>query len=136
MTLSHLSHLCQQIDTMRVKIQMKSKQSMSWIKSRREKLDLTQEELAARLQLQGIEASRSAVSAWEIGRNTPQFNEPTVLVAFARALKLSETEVLKLAGYNTQTTHSAQGERAAYIVDQMPDDRRDLAIKILEQLLT
>jgi len=109
---------------------------MSWIKNRREQLSLTQDELAARLQLEGVEASRSAVSAWETGRNKLQFDDPVIRLGFARVLRFSESELMKLEGYPTEpSSYSEQAERAAYIVDQLPDERRDLALKLLEQLL-
>ncbi|MBK8028210.1 MAG: helix-turn-helix transcriptional regulator [Chloroflexi bacterium] len=109
----------------------------SWLRQRREAVGIdTQDELAAKLQLEGVSITRAAVSHWENGRNDPPLKEPHFLRALARVLKVTETELLRIAGYPTENSlHSEQAERAAYIVDQLPEDRRELAVKLLEQLL-
>jgi len=109
----------------------------NWLRERREAIGIdTVAELAAKLQLEGINISRAGVSHWENERNDPPLKDPNFQRALGRVLKLSETELLKLAGYPTEpSSYSEQAERAAYIVDQLPDERRDLALKLLEQFL-
>lgn len=112
--------------------------SMNWLKQKREQVGInSQEELAARLQLEGINVTRAAISHWENGRNRPAFDDPDFTQALARVLRLTPPELLKLAGYQVaRTNHTDAGERGAAIIDSLPPDRQNLAIKLLEQLLT
>lgn len=109
---------------------------MNWLKMRREKVGIgSQEELAAHLQLEGIDITRSAVSHWENGTRQPPLNNPIFRQALARILRMSEPEILKMAGYKVATTYSDDAERAASIVEQLTPDKRELALRLLEQFL-
>jgi transcriptional regulator with XRE-family HTH domain len=108
---------------------------MNWLKIRREELDLSQEELAARLQADGIEISRSGVSAWETERNNPPLEEEAFRKALAHALRLSIHELLARAGFETiQGRQSREAEVAASLVERMPPDKRKMALRILEAM--
>ncbi len=107
----------------------------SWIRERRGELHITQEELAARLQLAGLDVTRATVSHWENGRHALPLENPIYAKAIADALKLSVRDVLILAGYDvSQKQPSRAAQRAAHIIDSLPKDKQDLAIRILEQL--
>lgn len=108
---------------------------MNWLKQRRRELGLSQDELAARLQTEGLDIERSAVSAWEAGRNKPKLGDAHYRRALSKVLKLSEQQLLLLAGYEIPTSHSVAAERAASIVEQLTPDKQELAVKLLEQLL-
>lgn len=110
---------------------------MNWLKTKRERVGITsQEDFAARLQLEGITVTRSSISHWENGRFQPPLDNPDFRQALVRILKLSEPEILKLAGFKVEASHhSDEAERAAMIVDQLPPDKRGLAVRLLEQLL-
>lgn len=110
----------------------------NWLKQRRELVGIeTQDEFALRLQLEGINISRAAISHWENGRNDPPLDDPEFRAVLARILKLSPVEILRLAGYEVMTPpHTSEAERAAFILDQLTNERdRQLALAILEQFL-
>lgn len=109
---------------------------MNWLRERREQLGLNQEELAAQLQIEGVErVTRVSISNWETGRHKPPLNNPYFRMALAKVLKMSVKEILKLSGFEIQNAHTDEAERAAYIVDQLSDKDRSLVLKILEQFL-
>lgn len=108
---------------------------MNWLQSRLKELDITQDELAARLQVEGLKTSRSTVSAWVTGRNNVPFKNMETRRALAKALKLSTREMLRMAGYETETTnHTKEGELAAILIDQMTPEDREKILKIVETL--
>lgn len=108
----------------------------SWLSLKRKSLNLSQEELVARLQIEGVEVSRGMLSHWETGRNDMPLNDPVFVKALAHALRLTVLDVLIFSGYEIQTSpRTEEASRAANIVDQLPEDQRSLAIGLLEQLL-
>jgi transcriptional regulator with XRE-family HTH domain len=111
--------------------------SINWLRKQRELVGIdTQEDLATKLQLEGINVTRASVSHWENERNNPPLDDPDFRKALARVLKVSQPELLKLAGYEVaRLPHSEAAERGAFIIDQLPADEQDLAVKILEQFL-
>lgn len=107
----------------------------NWLKARRRELGLSQEELAARLQVQGIDYTAGAISHWETGRYSIPLEESEFRKALAEALKMSVTAMLIAAGYEVKQGYSEAAQHAAEIVDQLPPSRQSLAVSILEQLL-
>jgi transcriptional regulator with XRE-family HTH domain len=110
-------------------------QKSNWLKTLREQNQITQEELAVRLQLQGMNTSRSSIASWETGKHDPPLNNREFRIALSQILRVSIKSMLKMAGYEVDQEHTALGERAASIIDQMPEDKQQLAIKLLEQLV-
>ena len=108
---------------------------MNWLRQRREELGLTQDELTARLQTEGLDISRSTLSHWEVGRFKPPLGDKASRDSLARALRMSVKEMLKRSGYDVTLERSEAAERAAYLVDQMDEDMQDKAVRILETLL-
>lgn len=109
---------------------------MAWLKQRREELQLSQEELTKLLNDKHHLLSRSAVSAWENSRSGPSLDDKDYRNYLARALQLDVTELLRRAGYEVlPSKHTNEGERAAFIVDQLPPSKRELALKLLEALI-
>ena len=106
-----------------------------WLKTYRKKLNLTQEELAARLQVSGFEVTAAALSHWETGRYKPPLHDIEFRNAMASILRISQQELLAAAGYETEQHHTELGERAADIVDSLKPDQQRLVIGILEQFL-
>ncbi len=106
-----------------------------WLRKRRIELDLNQEELAARLQVSGFSASRASISHWENGRHEPPLDDAAFRQSMARALKLSVTEMLEIAGYEvTQPVQSENARRAAAIIERLPEDAQDVALDLLKSL--
>jgi transcriptional regulator with XRE-family HTH domain len=109
---------------------------MNWLRQRREELKLNQDELTARLQVEGVAITRASVSNWENGKHSMPLNDPEFRVRLAKAVKLSEREILQLSGYDIgQFGHTDEGERAASIVDRLPAEKKELAIKLLEAMV-
>lgn len=106
-----------------------------WLRHLREQIDLTQEELAARMQLEGADVSRSTIASWEVGRYPPPLNNPVIRHALANALRVNVRMLLSLAGYEVDTDHSVWAERAASIIDRLPEEKQRLALRIVEQLM-
>lgn len=134
--LASISKSCQHIDTIPIKADAESLGTeMNWLRTRREYVGIhTQEEFARLLQLSGLSISRAAISHWENGRYDIPLKDVRIRSILAKVLKLSEPELLSLAGYETLSSHSAAGERAAAIVDRLPAHKQELAIKLLEQV--
>lgn len=105
----------------------------SWLRTYRNKLRITQEELAARLQTRGFEYSAGAISHWEKGRYKPPIHNEEFRNVLASILRITPQEMLSAAGYETEQEHSEAGERAATILDRLPPDKQQLALSILEQ---
>lgn len=106
-----------------------------WFRARRKELNLSQEELAARLQLQGIDITTSSISHWETGRYIMPLDNPDFRKALASALKMSIPAILIAAGYEVTGEYSEAAQHAAEIVERLPPDRQTLALGILKQLL-
>lgn len=110
--------------------------SNNWLRQLREKAGIeTQDDLAARLQLEGFNVGRGAIGHWETGRNTPPLDDPELRTILAKVLRVSEPELLRQAGYPVIRTHRSElAEQAADIVDELSPDKQDLAVRLLEQL--
>lgn len=109
---------------------------MNWLHTRRNKIELSQLELVARLEVAGYPVARTTISNWENDKTRIPLEDPKFARALANALKMSITDMLLMAGYPVASdTHTQEGRRAADIVDQLPDDKRELALGILEQIL-
>ena len=107
-----------------------------WIKHKREALRLSQEDLAARLQVQGFDITRGTVSHWETGRHNPPLDNPEFAKALAAVLRMTTTELFNSAGYNLFDDNLSElARKAAVIVEQMPPEKQSMAIGILEQIL-
>lgn len=109
---------------------------MNWLRQRRQEIGITvQEDLATQLQLEGVNVTRATISHWETDRNKPPLDDGQFRQALAKVLKLSEPELLRRAGYQTSTIgHSEAAQIGADIIDHLPPDKQDLAVRLLEQL--
>ena len=107
---------------------------MKWLKARRKELRITQEELALLLQVNGIDVSRATISHWELGLKRPPIDDPRVVNALARSLKMSVPLILRLSGFDLDTAHTESGEMAAALVDSLPPEKQRLAIRLIEEL--
>lgn len=107
----------------------------NWLKNRREAIDLRQDELAAKLQIEGFDVSRATISNWETGRHEPPMHDPEFRHALARSLRLNVRTMLKLAGYEvTEQPHSTTAELAADLIDRLPPEKQQLALRLIETL--
>lgn len=108
---------------------------MKWIKDYRERLRLSQEDLAAQLQVRGIDITRASVSHWENGRAKPPMEDSFFVTALADALKIDVQTILRLSGYAVVGKHTAEAERIAGIVDKLTERDRRRILKIVETFL-
>jgi transcriptional regulator with XRE-family HTH domain len=107
---------------------------MEWLKKRRKQLNISQEELASRLQLSGYNASRSSVGQWEIGYARPQLDDPNFVRALSNAVELDINTVLRLSGYTVISEYGSTAQQIASIVDKLPVEKQQLALALIEQL--
>lgn len=108
-----------------------------WIQNRRKQIHLSQEQLAAKLQVRGYSASRSTVANWESDRARVPLDDPGFADALADALDMSIVSVLQSAGYNiNRYGSSVAASRAAQLIDAMPPSRQTLVLDIIEKLAT
>lgn len=97
---------------------------------------MTQDDLAARLQAAGFDYTRGAINNWESGRNQPPLYDANFRQAFAEALRVNIRTMLKVAGYEVeQTPYSLYAEQAAALIDKLPEDKQQLALALIEQLV-
>lgn len=109
--------------------------SKNWVKNRREIVGISQEELAARLQRSGFDISRATVGHWEQDKYLPPLGNPQFCKTMADILLVSVKDLLAMAGYDlAEKQHSLEAERVAYLVDQLPPDKRNLAVRLVEEL--
>lgn len=106
----------------------------NWLRVRRDKLHISQEYLAARLQEFGFEFTAGTISHWERGRYNPPIEEANFRKALASALKMSIPAMLTAAGYEITADYGEDALYAAEIVEHLPADKKKLALGILEQL--
>ena len=74
--------------------------STNWLKQRREELKLSQEDMAARLQLEGLNVSRSMVSHWENGRYNLPVDDASAMRVLAKVLQVTVSDLLVSVGYD------------------------------------
>jgi len=107
----------------------------NWLRQSRERLNLTQDEIAARLQLAGFDFTRGTISHWENGRHELPMHDSLFRQALAEALRLDVRTMLRLAGYEIQEVYRSEAaERVAHMIDQLPPDKQELAVRLVEQL--
>jgi transcriptional regulator with XRE-family HTH domain len=128
----YVSELCQVYDRLCI---MNVTKSEHWLRTLRQRAQLTQEELATRLETEGWSTSRSAVNNWESSKSEPPLSDPQFRQALSNALRVKVRLLLKYAGYEVDTEyHSVVSEQIATLVDQLPADKQELALKLVEQL--
>jgi transcriptional regulator with XRE-family HTH domain len=105
-----------------------------WLKERRKQINISQKDLAVRLQANGYNVSESAVSHWETGRYAMPLEDVGFRKALGDALNMSIKSILERSGYEISQRYSEQAMRAAEIVEKLSPDRQQLAMGLLEQL--
>ena len=106
----------------------------NWLRELRLEANLTQEELASQLQLEGYDVTRATVAHWEQGRNRLPLKDTHFINALSKVLRVPVANIMQYAGYLLRTKHSELAERAAHIIDELPPDKQELAVRLVEQL--
>lgn len=107
----------------------------NWLKKYRLDLKISQEELAARLQVMGLSVSRSAISAWETNQYHPPLEDPDSRRILAQVLHVSVPDMLAAAGYEvTEDIQTEAARVAAQIVEHLPPEGQKQALDHLRVL--
>jgi transcriptional regulator with XRE-family HTH domain len=85
----------------------------TWLKQLRERQKMSQEELAARLQLKGFDVSRGTISHWEQGRYKIPLDNPEIINALSAVLDVDVIEILASAGYQISIDGLSEIEKQA-----------------------
>lgn len=80
----------------------------AWIRTMRERQNLTQEELLAAFKREYKPVAKSTLSAWETETANPPLQDNTFVEATARIFNVSVAEVLKGSGYNLGTAYESE----------------------------
>lgn len=91
--------------------------------------------MARLLQLEGVAITPSALSHYELGRRALPVKDRGFVEALARVLKMAESEIYRLSGIDLAVGQSPAAERAAHIVDMLPAEKQQIALKMLESLI-
>lgn len=107
-----------------------------FIKMRRQEIGISLSELSARLALRGHSITRAAIQHWESGRNQPPIEDYEFRLALAISLEIDVNELMIRGGfYMRDQQRTPQARRAADIIDALPEDKRDIAVRVLEALM-
>lgn len=109
---------------------------MKWIKQRRDELGITQDDLAARLQVLGYSVGSGAVSHWETGKRQPPLEDNVFVSALANALRMDDVSVLRLSGFAVAGKHGDIAERIAALVDKLPTQDQARLLRIIESYIS
>lgn len=107
----------------------------NWLKSLRSDANLSQDELAARLQLAGQDYSRSSVNSWENGYTFPPLKNPSFRQALSDALNIDVQSLLRAAGFEIDSEHSEYATRIASIIDKLPERKQRQILHIVETFI-
>lgn len=105
-----------------------------WLKRRRGEINLTQEELASKLQLAGFDIARATVGHWETGKVAIPLHDPRFIKTLSGILYMPMPTILKLAGFEFGDKHHEISEEIAYLVDDLPPEKQELALRLVQQL--
>ncbi len=106
-----------------------------FLRQRREALELSQGDLAIRLELHGLPATRANISHWEHDRHKPPVENKEFRYALADALEISVNELMTQIGFITgKADRSEAALRAADIVDNLPVEAQEMALDLLNVL--
>lgn len=109
--------------------------NQNWLRDLRKQQNMSQEDLAAKLQLGGFTYTRGSINNWENEYNAPPLHNPDFRIALAKALRINVRRLLKLAGYEVdELPHGDIAEQVAELVDQLPADKQELALRLVEQI--
>lgn len=106
-----------------------------FIRSRREGLNMTQADLAKRLNDNGYITSVSAIRRIEAGDSRAHFANPDFIRALSIALGTSTSEILEYLGLADQTPVDTRLQRIAELASMLDPDGLDAAEQVVKVLL-
>ncbi len=106
------------------------------LKARRSELQISQSELAERLTRLGKNTLKASVGHWETERTKPSLDDPSFVLALAIALEMDVNSMLQQMDYHVGTEQfSPEARRAAELIEHLSPEKRDLALRLIEQLI-
>lgn len=109
--------------------------SSEWLRIRRQELKLSQDDLVTRLQADGLDVSRAALSAWEIGRAPSPLDDVRKIKILANALEVDVSVLLEIADIEIESAHQSESaRRGAMIIDRMSPANQKAAVEVLRAL--
>ena len=110
-------------------------QFKDFLNKRKIELKYSLSDIADKVHQGGYEISVAGVGHWSTGRSVPDLSDYIIRNAIAVALQIDVNEMMDKLGYIVhENARSKEAQLAAAIVDQLPDDKKRLAIGILEQI--
>lgn len=110
-------------------------QFKDFLNKRKTELKYSLSDIADKVHQGGYEISVAGVGHWSTGRSVPDLSDYVIRTAIAMALQVDVNEMMEQLGYIVyEHARSKEAQLAAAIVDQLPDDKKRLAIGILEQI--
>jgi hypothetical protein len=106
-----------------------------FLRQRLKELGLSFAGLQARLAEQDYNVTRAAVGHWVLGSRKPPIGDKEFMEILARALEMNYADLWEQTGlYTPLEERSPTAQRIAEIVDRMPPEKQDLALRIIEEL--
>lgn len=107
----------------------------AFIKEQLEANEMSYADLAKALELQGYSVERQTIGHWATGKRKPPIGKDEFRRALAAALGISAEEMMVKLGW-TLPNHerSPQALLAADMIDQLPEEVRDMAVELIDVL--
>ena len=103
---------------------------------RRTQLGLSLADVARDMTLNGYEITKSGVGGWETGIRQPKLSQKECRRALAKTLRMDENQLMNAIGFTIQDDgRSQEALLAASLIDQMPPEKRGVAIQLLEVMV-
>ena len=111
----------------------------NFIRKRMDELGLSLSDVERELNLRGYKVTRAAIGHWASDNpktmRKPPLKDPSFIEAFATALKVSDTELLEMAGLVRHASDTSKiANEIADIVKHLPIEQQKLALKLVKQL--
>lgn len=104
-----------------------------FLKQRRSVVGISQADLATRLTLRGHATTKANVGHWEKGRHIPPIEDHAFRMVLSSALEIDVNEMMTILGFVvTEDKRSGKAKLAADLIDQLPEDAKDLALEIIK----
>lgn len=111
-------------------------QMSDFLREHKERLGYSLSEMETQFNLQGYATTKSSIASWMVGTRKPPIKDAKFLEVLANIYKMSVPELLAGMGLMAEEYHGRSPEalRAADLIDQMPPEQRQMALKVLEAM--
>ncbi|MBK9745783.1 MAG: helix-turn-helix transcriptional regulator [Chloroflexi bacterium] len=115
---------------------IRTKHAHHWLSVRRRELGISQDELAVRLQIAGLDFVRSTISNWERGRANPPLDDPEFRRVLANVLELTLDDLLQRGGYIVKQEEVPEDEvRLVVIYRQLSKQEKQFLLNMAVEIL-